>query len=215
MNNLFPGLVVLAIGGSIAPPLVFLTILFLGSRSPLTNASALALGYFAACAAIGVSTLVLFGGAEGAVFTAGRVISVTVGALLLALGLRSLLSVPEASPPRWLASINSISPPRAFAFGVALFPLQVKNLAIFVACLHLIIASGLDPQGSIGALGLVLLVFAVPVLAIIGLYAAAPGRAQAMLGSLQTWMVKHNRSITVAICFVFGAFFLLRGLLGA
>lgn len=48
-----------------------------------------------------------------------------------------------------------------------------------------------------------------------GFYAAAPQRSSTMLGSLRTWMGKHNRTITVAICFVFGAFFLVRGLLGA
>jgi hypothetical protein len=32
---------------------------------------------------------------------------------------------------------------------------------------------------------------------------------------LRAWMGKHNRTITVLICFVFGTFFLARGLLGA
>jgi hypothetical protein len=97
---------------------------------------------------------------------------------------------------------------------MALFPLQVKNLAIFVACLDLIIASSLSPQGSIVALMLVLVIFVIPVFALIGLYAAFPHRASTMLGSLQTWM-GNNRAITVVICFVFGAFFFVRGLLGA
>jgi hypothetical protein len=217
MSDSLPGLIVLAIGGSVAPPLLLLTILFLGSQKPLPNASALALGYFTTCAVIGVSGLILFGGAESTVATVGRIISETVGALLIVLGLRSLLdsSDPDASPPRWMESINSMSPPRAFGFGMALFPLQVKNLAIFVACLNLIIASSLSPRGSIAALMLVLLVFAIPVLALIGLYAALPHRASTMLGSFQAWMGKNNRAITVALCFVLGTFFLLRGLLGA
>jgi Sap, sulfolipid-1-addressing protein len=108
-----------------------------------------------------------------------------------------------------------MSPPRAFGFGMALFPLQVKNLAIFVACLNLIIASKLSPRGSIAALGLVLLVFAIPVLALFGLYAAQPHRVSTMFGSFQAWMGKNNHAIPVALCFVFGTFFLLRGLLGA
>jgi len=215
MRDSLPGLIVLAIGGSIAPPLLLLTTLFLGSRRPLLNASALALGYLTTCAVIGVSGLVLFGGAESTVSTVGRLISATVGALLIVLGLRSLLSPPEASSPRWMESINSMSPPRAFAFGIALFPLQVKNLAIFVACLNLIIASSLSPQGSIVALLLVLVIFAIPVLVLISLYAALPHKASTMLGSLQTWMGNNNRAITVVICLVFGAFFLMRGLLGA
>jgi hypothetical protein len=217
MSDALPGLIVLAIGGSIAPPLLLLTILFLSSQRPLPNASALALGYFTTCAVIGISGLLLFSGAESTVSTVGRLISATIGALLIVLGLRSLLVSPDpdASPPRWMESIDSMSPPRAFGFGMALFPLQVKNLAIFVACLNLIIASSLSPPGSIVALMVVLVVFAIPVLALIGLYAAVPQRASTMLGSLQAWMGKNNRAITVALCFVFGTFFFLRGILGA
>ena len=46
MGDLLPGLIVLAIGGSVAPPLLLLTILFLGSQRPLSNASSLTLDYF-------------------------------------------------------------------------------------------------------------------------------------------------------------------------
>jgi hypothetical protein len=68
---------------------------------------------------------------------------------------------------------------------------------------------------GIVALMLVLVVFAIPVLALIGLYAAFPHRASTMLGSLQRWMGDNNRTFTVVLCFVFGAFFLVRGLSGA
>jgi hypothetical protein len=220
MSDTLPGLIVLAIGGSIAPPLLLLTILFLSSQRPISNASALALGYFTTCAVIGILGLILFGGAESAVSTVGRVISATIGTLLIVLGIRSLLhspdpdTPPDTPPPRWMESINSMSPPRAFGFGMALFPLQIKNLAIFVACIELIIASNLSPQGSIAALMLVLVTFAIPVLALIGLYAAVPQRASTTLGSLQTWMGNNSRAITVVLCFLFGAFFLLRGLSG-
>ena len=81
MGDLLPGLIVLAIGGSVAPPLLLLTILFLGSHRPLSNASSLTLGYFTTCAVIGVSGLILFGGAESAVSTVGRVITVQPSAL--------------------------------------------------------------------------------------------------------------------------------------
>ena len=134
-------------------------------------------------------------------------ISATVGALLIVLGLRSLLdsSDPDAPSPRWIESIFSMSLPRA------LFPLQDKNLAIFVACLNLIIAPSLSPQGSIVALMMVLPVFAILVLVLIGFYAAVPQRASTMIGTMQAWLGRNNRAITVALCFVFGTFFLLRG----
>src|SRR5215218_2411892 len=205
MSDTLSGLIVLAIGGSVAPPLLLLTTLFLGSRRPLLNAAALALGYFTICAVIGISGLVLFGGAESTISTVGRVISATIGALLIVLGLRSLLASPDpdVSQPRWMESINAMSPTGAFGFGMALFPLQVKNLAIFVACLNLIIASSLGPQGSIAALMIVLVIFVIPVVALIGLYAAAPQRASTTLGSLQAWMGNNNRAVTVVLCLVF------------
>jgi len=91
MSNFLPQLAVLALGGSIAPPLLLLTILFLGSCKPLPNSTALVLGYFITCLLIGVAGLTLFEGAESAASTIGRVISATVGGVLVLLGLKSLL----------------------------------------------------------------------------------------------------------------------------
>ena len=103
---------------------------------------------------------------------------------LIVLGLRSLLNAPDpdAQPPRWIELIHSMSPARAFGFGTVLFPIQINNLAIFVACVNLIAAASLSPPGSDVALGLVLVVFAIPVLVFIGLYAAVPQRASATCG---------------------------------
>jgi len=65
------------------------------------------------------------------------------------------------------------------------------------------------------ALILVLVIFTIPVLVLIGLCAYVPQRASEVLGSLRAWMEKNNRPVTVVICLVFGAFFLVRGLWGA
>jgi hypothetical protein len=62
---------------------------------------------------------------------------------------------------------------------------------------------------------LVLVIFALPVLVLVSLYAAAPQKASTLLGALQVWMGKHNRTFAIMVCFVFGLLFLLRGILGA
>ena len=220
MIDLLPQLFVLAVGGSIAPVLLLLTILFLGSQRPLPNATALVLGYFAVCAAVGIAGLILFGGTAGAAgstaSTIGRVINVTLGVLLIVLGLRRLFITrdPDASLPRWMEAVSSITLARAFGIGMMLFPLQIRILAIFIACLNLIATASLRTQESIIGLVLMLLIFAIPVLVLIGLYAAVPQRASNMLESLRRWMEKNNRAITVVLCLVFGAFFLVRGFSG-
>jgi hypothetical protein len=220
MIDLLPQLIVLAVGGSIAPALLLLTILFLGSQRPLPNATALVLGYLAVGAAVGVAGLILFGGTAGAAgstaSTIGRVISVTLGVLLIVLGLRRLFITrdPDASLPRWMEAVSSITLARAFGIGMMLFPLQIRILAIFIACINLIAAASFRTQESIVALVLALLIFAIPVLVLIGLYAAVPQRASSMLESLRRWLEKNNRAITVVLCLVFGAFFLVRGFSG-
>ena len=103
-------------GGSVAPPLLLLTILFLGSLKPHPNAGALTLGYFTTCAVIGLSGLILFGGAWRRRSRAP--VSLARRSELLAYGpwpKGSLLNAydPDASPPGWMESINSMSPPRS------------------------------------------------------------------------------------------------------
>jgi Sap, sulfolipid-1-addressing protein len=110
--------------------------------------------------------------------------------------------------------VSFMTPAKAFGIGMVLFPIQIKNLAIFIACINLISTISFSPQGSIVALVLVLLIFAIPVLVLIVLYAAVPQRASNMLVSLRVWMEKNNRTITVVLCFVFGVFFLVRGFSG-
>jgi len=53
-----------------------------------------------------------------------------------------------------------------------------------------------------------------PVLGFIGLHAALPQLASTMLDSLRVWMQKYCCAITVVLCIVFGAYFLIRGLTG-
>jgi len=73
-----------------------------------------------------------------------------------------------------MESINSITPAKALGFGMALFSVQIKNLAISIARVNLIATASLGPRGNTVALVLVLPVFTVPVLGLIGLYGAAP-----------------------------------------
>jgi hypothetical protein len=221
MSDLLPQLILLAVGGSIAPPLLLLTILFLASQRSLLNPTMLVLGYLAVCAAIGVVGLILFAsmtGAESIVLMIDRGMSLIVGGLLIAVGLRNLLfNAPSSGAlvARWIDSVRSITPTKVFGIGTALFPIQIKNLAIFIACMNLIAMANLSPHGSIVALVVVLVVFAIPAVVLIGLYAAVPRQATTMLGSLGAWMQENNRTITVVLCLMFGAFFLVRGLLGS
>jgi len=84
---------------------------------------------------MGMAGLTLFAGATGpgdAASSVDRVISAVVDTLLVVLGLRNLFNAPDpnAQPPGWMEQINTTTPAKAFGFGMALFPVQIKNLAI-------------------------------------------------------------------------------------
>src|SRR5215216_2030914 len=125
MSDLLSQLIVLALGGAIVPPLLLLTILFLGSRRPLPNVTALELGYFVVCVAMGIAGLTLFAqaaGGGGAASTVNRLIGATVGTVLIVLGLRSFFDAPDpdAQPPSSMESISSVTPAKAFGVGTML-----------------------------------------------------------------------------------------------
>ena len=107
-----------------------------------------------------------------------------------------------------------MTPAKAFGFGMALFPVQIKDLAIFVACVNLIATASLGPRGSTVALVLVLLVLHPGARAhrpiLWPCLVAVPHRASKILGSLRARMEKNNRTLTVVLCLVFVAFFLVR-----
>jgi hypothetical protein len=74
--------------------------------------------------------------------------SLIVGGLLIGVGLRTLLlntSDHAGSAAKWRESVRYITPAKAFGLGMALFPIQIKNLAIFIACINLIAAANLSP----------------------------------------------------------------------
>src|SRR5918994_7333213 len=100
--------------------------MLLGSRRPLPNATAPALGYVTTCAAIGTAGLTLFGRAESVASTIGRFIQRD--------GRRSAHRPGSQEPAqrsrsrRAAAHVNGIvssMSPRAFGFRMALFPVRI------------------------------------------------------------------------------------------
>jgi len=61
-----------------------------------------------------------------------------------------------------MESVSSITPAKALGIGMVLFSLQIRILAIFIACINLIATASLRTQESIVALVLALLIFAIP-----------------------------------------------------
>jgi hypothetical protein len=119
MSRFLPRLAFPAAGGSIAPPLLLFTILFLDSRRLLPDATALALRYFPTCTAMSIAELTVFSGAAGVgggASMASRLICATVGGFIIVL---------YATIPRWastmLGSLRSCMEKNSRAITVVLY----------------------------------------------------------------------------------------------
>ena len=211
MSDLLPQLILLAVGGSIAPPLLLLTILFLGSQRSLSNATALVVG-----TRVGRRWDCRLScrrrGRTGSTAPRSTVLSARGRRAAPVLGPRT----SQHTDPYALHQVAGVGElqTRLERLDRMVLSRSDQEPRVFIACINLIATASFSPQGSIVALVLVLLIFAIPVLVLIGLYTAVPQRAANMLVSLRAWMEKHNRTITVVLCFVFGVFFLVRGFSG-
>src|SRR4051794_30987188 len=136
MLNLLINLSVLAFAGAFSPVLISVCILLLSTGRPLGNAIAYVLGLIFSLVVVGGLALVLF---DEPILLAGPRrgigpgLSVVLGGLCLVVALRMYLQVPDpdAPPPRWLATIQSMVPSKAFMFGIVLMATNLKILLIY------------------------------------------------------------------------------------
>lgn len=119
---------------------------------------------------------------------------IVVGAFLIIQGMvtavRELRSTEEKAPPQWLQRASSLSPRRAFVFGL-LMNVRPKNLALtFAAGL----AIGAAPISLVGG-GLAVVLFAVvgasTVAGLVLAYVLSPQGVRPLLGVLDRWLASN------------------------
>jgi len=210
----------LATAGLLSVGSITLVILLLISDRGWHNGLAYALGYTGAYSLIGIAVVMLGYGASAKSSGSGEpslllpVTLLVLGALLLWMGLRNWRKPPvaEPEPPRFLTIVDSITPPRAFGFGALVTVLNVKNLALYLTALSVVVLSVLPlPQKVIIAL-LAALVFCLAVIIPVVIYLLMPGRADTVLGAFRQALDRNSRPIGIWLPLVFGLFFVVKAL---
>lgn len=220
MVELFSHLLLVGLGAAISPVAATICFSLLGTRKPLANALALTLGYGVVLAVISVGALAFFGGRPE--LGAGRhsdirnTLDAAIGALLIVFALKALLHTPDpnAPPPKWVAAVSSITPPRAVLLGMVLVLTNPTTLALYVSGLKEVVVASLGAvEDAVVLLVFILLVeleFLVPISA----YAATPQRTLALMEAIHKRLERHGRSIEVVVLSVLGVLLLRKGLAG-
>ena len=116
--------------------------------------------------------------------------------------------------PRWMASVEALSPLKAAGLGVALSAANPKNLALTMAASASIARAGLDTADEAIAIAVFVALGSVTVVGGVLFHVVAPRRAERPLASVRRFMADNNATIMMVILVILGVKVLGDGLGG-
>ncbi len=209
-----------AIGVAISPLPIIAVILMLFSQRAKINGPAFLFGWVIALAVVSAVAYVLaHDGSVATSSTASDSVSwgkIVLGVLLLALARRNWRKRPgpaeEPEMPRWLETVASMSPVKAFGLAVVLAAVNPKNLILTLGAAAGLAQLGLSTSDAVVAVAVFI---AIASLTIAGpvLYALVGGaRARSSLDAAKAWLTTHNAALLAVLFLVFGVDMIAQGL---
>ncbi len=142
--------------------------------------------------------------------------NIVFGALLLVLAARDWRNRPapgvDPDMPKWMASVDTLSPGKAFGLGVLMAGVNPKNLILTVAAATGLAALGLSTSDAVVALIVFVLVGSLTIAGPVVYYFLGGERANAELDSLKDWLTLHNAAVTAVLFVVFGVDLIAKGI---
>lgn len=211
----------LATGGLFSIGSVMAVILFLSSKRGLQKALSYYLGYTGVYFFMALALLLLGkefiiengNSTENSRLWAG--VMIAMGSLLLIFALKQWLT-PESKGPeikKWLDRLNSLSPLQTFLFGAVIPFINIKKLPIFFSAVSVIIEGELSLYQELASITAITALFNAGIGSPIVVYLVFGSRAGAWLEAFRQGLDRHNRPVSIAVMIVFGAIFILRGVL--
>jgi threonine/homoserine/homoserine lactone efflux protein len=210
----------LAIGVAVSPiPIIAIILMLLSKRAGSNSATFLA-GWVIGIVAV-VSIVVAVAGTTDLDGTTGQAagtswLKVALGVALLLVGARHWRQRPKkgepAALPKWLASIETITPLKAGGLGFVLSAVNPKNLILMVAA-GVAIAQGASGAGEkAGSIVVFLLIAASTVILPVLLYWIMGERAQPTLDSANEWLTQNNSAVMAVLILVIGVALIGKGI---
>jgi Sap, sulfolipid-1-addressing protein len=220
MNQGISEVLPFAIGIAISPiPIIAIILILFSDRAKVNGPAFLAGWVIGLTVAATVVYLLSQAASVGTDSSASDTVSwghVALGVLLLGLARRNWAKRPKAGEtpvlPKWMATVETIAPARAFGLAVLLSVVNPKNLILAVGA-----AAGLGQLDlSTGDAVVSLIVFVVVAsisVAFAVLYELVGGaKAKATLDDLKGWMTDHNSAVMAVLFLVFGVVLIAKGM---
>ena len=201
-----------AVGVALSPIPIIAVILMLDTPRARSNGPAFGLGWIVGLAAAATIVLVVTGGSSSSDSATAESVNwaqLLIGVLFLVMAGRQWRSRPrrgeDPTMPKWMASIDEVTPVKALGLGVLLSGVNPKNLALAAAAGAAIAQAGLDAGGDALGVAVFVVLGSLTVVGAVVFYLVAPRAAAVPLGSIKTFMADHNAVIMMVILLVLGA----------
>jgi threonine/homoserine/homoserine lactone efflux protein len=197
---------------AVSPLPIIAMILVLATPRGRLNGLLFAAGWVLGLSALGGVVLAIVGpgGTSANSQPAGWVggLKLALGVLLALFGLRQWRRRPkdasQAQLPKWMATIDRLTPLKVFALAVALAALNAKNAPLTIAAGASIASAGLPVGQQIASLAVFVVIGSLGLLAPLGVFLMGGDRAKTTLGSWKDWAAQHNVAVMAVLFFVLG-----------
>ena len=215
-------LLAFALGVAISPiPIIAIILMLLSARAG-ANSTAFLAGWVAGVAGASVVLLALSGligtTSSGAPSTTASVVTLVLGVLLVGLSVRNFEQRPgpddEAELPKWLQSIESITPVKAVGLGVLLSAVNPKNLLMIAGAMVSLSQYHLSVGEDTVAVVVFVLIAISTVAAPVIIYRTAGEKAQRILDAMRGWLGQNNAVVMAVLLLVIGVVLLGKGISG-
>jgi threonine/homoserine/homoserine lactone efflux protein len=200
------------VGVALSPVPIIAVVLMLGTPRARANGPAFVAGWVIGLSVAGTIVLLAASGAdasdEGEPATWVGVAKLVLGALLVLVALQQWRGRPrggaQAQLPKWMQAIDTFTPGRAVAMGVALSAINPKNLILTLGAAGAIAQTGIETGEQAVALAVFVVVGTIGPGLPVAIYFALGTRAGHVLDELELWMASHNAAIMAVLCLVIG-----------
>jgi threonine/homoserine/homoserine lactone efflux protein len=115
--------------------------------------------------------------------------------------------------PKWMGTVDRMSPPKAFGLAVVLAAVNPKNLLLTLgAATSLAQVGGLTTSDAVVAIVVFVVIASLSIAAPVAYAVFGGEKAKATLDSAKGWLTQHNAAVMAALFLVFGVDLIAKGL---
>ena len=205
----------LAIGAAISPTILVVVLLVLGGKAhPRARGAAYTAGVVAVLAVLTAVSLTLLRHSvtnRGSSSSFYAWIDLGFGVLLALLGFRALVHTPKPKSPRVESTDPRAHLGRFFGIGVAMMLTNFSTIVLYVPAMKDVAIASVGFAAKAATVAIVLAFAAAPAWVPVVWDTVAPTTAGRALGGLNSFLARHQKTVSVTVCFVFAVYLVVKG----